>query len=352
MGSRTFLFWFGFGARFNLSSASKRNMLNSGLKTSQAHPREKFYLLEAIISTYMCKEKMNPVASSEGVEVYCPKNGRCSFFNSPYPMHCSFAGVDIYPERPFGNAAPSPIKGEVVKVRLLKCPPAKNFEGLEHDYLILLRSLENPRRWVKLLHVKPSVEVGDIVELGEELGILLRSGFFDPWTDPHIHVEVRSPLDPYRAMGGFKFKRCMEVDESEAVEDLSGVVVESKLEYSLVSLNKKFKSGVPVELNGQVGLLDAGIPHYKWFGIHLNNLPRLGEAVRLCGRKIGEVRLVYSNMCVAECCHTAFKLNGEPVRLSFYLYPSSSSVPLVKVIPYKSGELKLKKFEKTFLIIS
>jgi hypothetical protein len=300
----------------------------------------------------MYKEEMNLAASSEGVDVYCPKNGRCSFFNSPYPMHRSFAGVDIYPERPFGYAAPSPVKGEVVKVRLLKCPPAKDFEGLDHDYLILLRSLENLRRWVKLLHVKPSVEAGDVVQPGEDLGVLLRSGFFDLWTDPHIHVEVRSPIDPYRAMGGFKFERRIEVDESEAIEELSGVVVESKLEYSLISLNKKFKSGIPVELDGQVGLLDAGIPHYKMFGVHVNNSPRLGAAVRLCGRKIGDVKLVYSNMCVAECCHTAFKLNGEPVRLSFYLYPSSSSVPLVKVIPYKSGEPKLKKFEEASLIIS
>ena len=292
------------------------------------------------------------VASSEGVGIYCPKNGRCSFFNSPYPMHSSFAGVDIYPERPFGHVAPSPVKGEVARVRLLKCPPAKDFEGLDHDYLILLRSLENPRRWVKLLHVKPSVEAGDVVKPGEELGVLLRPGFFDAWTDPHIHVEVRSPLDPYRAMGGFKLQRCMEVDGSEAVEELSGVVVESKLEYSLVSLNRKFKGGVPVELDGQVGLLDAGIPHYKMFGVHVNSLPRLGEAVRLCGRKIGDVRLAYSNMCVAEFCHTTFKLNGKPVRLSFYLYPSSSSVPMVKVIPYKSGEPKAKKFEEAFLIIS
>jgi hypothetical protein len=54
--------------------------------------------------------------------------------------------------------------------------------------------------------------VGDVVEVGKPLGILLRSGFFDFWTDPHIHVEVRSPSDPIRAMGGFMLERLIKLD--------------------------------------------------------------------------------------------------------------------------------------------
>jgi len=298
----------------------------------------------------MFEERMKPIASSEGVTVYCPEKGRFSFFNSPYPAHQAYAGIDVYPKRAFGDVAPSPVGGEVIKIRLVKCPQRKDFEGSSYDYVILFRSIENPKRWVKILHVKPIVNVGDIVESGKDFGILLRSGFFDFWTDPHIHVEVRKPCDPLRARGGFKFERLMEVDCAEAVKDLSGTVVESKPEYSLISLNEKFKHGIPVDLDGVVGLLDAGIPHYGWVGVHVDNNPLINGTVRLCGRKIGTVKSNYSNMCVAEWCSPIFTLNDKPVGLSLYLYPSSA--PLIKIIPHRHCGIALEKFEKVSIVIS
>lgn len=298
----------------------------------------------------MFKGRMKPIAFSEGIVVYCPENGRYSFFNSPYPMHCSYAGVDIYPERSFGDVAPSPVKGEVIRVRLVKCPPAKGFKGLEHDYLVLLRSLENPKRWVKLLHVEPLVKPGDKVDIGEDLGTLIRPGFFNFWTDPHIHVEVKRPSDPIRARGGFKFERSIEVDNTEAVKDLKGIVIESRPEYLSVALDEKFKHGIPVKLNSRIGILDAGIPHYRWMGIHVNNISGIGKTVKLCGRNIGTVRSTNSKMCIAECDTPIFTLNEKPVGLSFYLYLSSP--PLMKVIPHRLGSLALKKFQKVYVTIS
>ena len=133
-------------------------------------------------------------------------------------------------------------------------------------------------------------------------------------------------------------------------KELSGIVVESKPEYSLIALNVKIKHGIPVDLNGQVGILDAGIPHYGWFGVHLCTQPPLGGIVRLCGRKIGTVKSVHLNMCIAECSDLTFILNNMPVRLSLYLYPFSD--PLVKVIPRRPGELKLNDLEEIFIAIS
>lgn len=43
----------------------------------------------------MLKEKMKLVAASEGVNIYCPKDGR-SPLNSPYPAHRSYTDIDIY----------------------------------------------------------------------------------------------------------------------------------------------------------------------------------------------------------------------------------------------------------------
>ncbi len=294
---------------------------------------------------------MKPIASSEGVTIHCPEDGRFSFFNSPYPAHHSFAGIDVYPKRCFGGIAPSPVRGEVTMVRMVKCPKPKDFEGSDHDYVILLRSLENPERLIKILHVRPLVKAGETVELGADLGILLRSGFFDFWTDPHVHVEVRTLSDSIRARGGFTLQKLMKVDKIEAtVKNLSGTVVESKREYSLVALDEEFEHGMPVDLNGEAGLLDAGIPHYGWIGVHMTRTPLVGGTIRLCGRKIGTVVSTRHNMCVAQCCSLGFSLNGKPVRLSFYLYPSSAA--LVKIIPSQPGAFCLEGSEWVKVVIS
>ena len=295
---------------------------------------------------------MRAVAFSEGVKVYCPEEGKFSFFNSPYPAHHYYSAVDIYPGRAYGEVAPSPVWGKVVAVRKVRCPEGKGFKGSNRDYVLLLRSLENSEVWVKILHVKPSVEIGRVIRAGDGLGTLIRSGFFDFWTDPHIHVEVRKPSDPIRARGGFKFKGLVKLkleDGKEKLEALTGIVIESKPEYSLISPIGDFRYGIPVDVNGEVGFLDAGVPHYSFFGVHTYASPSLGAEVTLCGVKIGVVRSVYSSMCVAECSDLNFRLNGKPVRLSLYLFFSK---PLLKIVPNKIGELKLRRFEKVSVTIS
>jgi hypothetical protein len=303
----------------------------------------------ASLLSSMSGGRMRLVACSEGVTIHCPDDGKFSFFNSPYPAHASYAGVDVYPKGSFGDAAPSPVAGEVRTVRMVRCPQGRGFEGSTSDYVILLRSSDNPERWVKILHVEPSVKVGDVVRPGEGLGTVLRSGFFDFWTDPHIHVEVRQPSDALRARGGFKLERLMKLDVSEAAEDLTGTVVETTPEYSLVALNEESKHGIAVDLDGQVGLLDAGLPHYRWFGVHTDIPPPPSGTIRLCGSKIGNVRSAYSNMCVAEHCGSTFALNGKPVGLSLHLAPS---VPLAKIIPLRNRSLGLRKFEEVCITVS
>ena len=298
----------------------------------------------------MINERMKCIASSVGVKIYCPEKGRFSFFNSPYPAHHAFAGIDVYPGRTFGDVAPSCVRGKVTAVRRVKCPPRKDFECSPHDYVILLCSSENPERWIKVLHVEPSVKVGDIIEIGEDLGVLLRSGFFDFWTDPHLHIEVRKPSDPIRARGGFKFDRLLRLGESTFTEDLSGTVVESKPEYSLVALNEEFEYGIMADIEGQPGLLDAGIPHYGWIGVHTKSSPKIGGTVRLCGTEIGTIKSVYSDMGVAECSNLVYKLKGKSVGLSLYFYPFS--IPLVKIIPHRPNELNLKVSEEVSVAIS
>lgn len=298
----------------------------------------------------MSEDNMKPVASSEGVTIFCPKNEKFSFFNSPYPAHIACSAVDIYFGRAFGRVAPSPVHGKVVEIRKVKCPEKKGFESSNYDYVILLCSTENPERLIKILHVKPFVEVGTVVKPGDALGFLIRSGFFDFWTDPHIHVEMRKPFDPIRARGGLRFERLVVVDDvGVEFEELRGTVVESKKEYSLIVLNGNFRHGIPVHVGEEVGILDGGVPHYGWFGVHMKTRPLPSSVVKFCGTNIGTVKAIYLNMCVAQCSGLTFKLNEKPVKLSLYLYLST---PLIKVIPINFGELELRKFENVVITIS
>lgn len=294
-------------------------------------------------------ENLKPAAFSMGVTVYCPENGKFSFFNSPYPMHAAYSAVDVFCGGSFGGLALSPVYGEVVKIRRVKCPEKWDFPSSSYDYVILLRGLENPNVMVKVLHVEPTVEVGDAVKPGEKFGFLIRSGFFDFWTEPHVHVEVRSPLDPIRARGGFPLKSLhVPIDDAVELERLEGEVVDLRAEYALVALDGKLNGGIPVEVDGHLGFLDAGIPHYETFGVHMRGKPRVGSTVNLCGVKIGVVKSVQAGFCVAHCSNIGFILDGEPVRLAFCVHFSK---PLLKVIPAKIGGLRLEKFQRVSIVI-
>ncbi|MEM2454469.1 MAG: hypothetical protein ABIM44_06565 [candidate division WOR-3 bacterium] len=294
---------------------------------------------------------MVKVASSEGVSIYCPEGGKFSFFNSPYPAHGACAAIDVYPSRDFGSVAPSPVSGEVKEIRRVACPEKNSFKSSNYDYVILLQSLENPKRWIKILHLEPVVGVGDIINVGDDLGILLRSGFFDYWTDPHIHIEIRDPLDPIRARGGFKIKRSIfnSPNQADNIEELRGIIVESKMEYALMVLDKELKYGVPVKVDEEIGFIDGGIPHYGFFGIHIFSETPHKSLVKFCDINIGVIEHVYPNMCVARCLNQVFKVKNLPVKLSFYLYLSK---PLIKIIPGEIGKLKLERFEEASIIIS
>lgn len=287
---------------------------------------------------------MRLVASSEGIGISSPCDGRISFFNSPYPAHHAFSAIDLYPSRFFGEAAPSPVRGRVVATRQFKCPEGKFFEGSRFDHVILIESLENPGRLAKILHVAPKVEAGDIVDIGQDLGALVRSGYFDFWTDPHIHVEVRLPSDPVRARGAFRMNRLIKIENVEPSMELRGEVIKVKPEYSLILLSDISVGGVTADVGGHAGILDAGVPHYGWIGVHMDEDPPLGGPVKLCGRKIGKVERAYSDMCLARCVDFDFRLGESSVLVSLYL--NLTSCPIVKIMPRKPGSLRTEMSEE------
>jgi hypothetical protein len=291
-----------------------------------------------------------PVATSEGVTVHCPSSGRYSFFNSPYPPHKLFKGIDVYLDRSFGEIAPSPVEGKVVQIRKIRCPKGRGFQDPGFDIVTLIQSLEDSDRMIKILHVAPVIQRGEVVEPGQELGRLLRSGYFNFWTDPHIHVEVRKPSDPLRARGGFTLLRLLEVDASDQAEELRGTVLKSIPEYSLISLNGGFRHGLPADVGGVTGLLDGGIPHYGWVGAHIGVDPPRLSMVKLCGKPIAEIKKISGNTCLADCMDITIKVDGIPVGLSCYLFPASE--PVVKLVPPRVGELHLEASSEVSLAIN
>lgn len=292
---------------------------------------------------------MTPVAFSEGVNIFCPSEGKFSFFNSPFPSHYTSTGIDIYMNRGFGERVPSPVEGRIIKIRKVKCPPGRGFRGSGFDFVILLESIENPERVVKVLHVSPTVRCGDFVEPGQIIGRFLRSGYFNFWTDPHIHLEVRRPSDPLRARGGSPFNMLLEVGEIEPIEGLTGIVTEVKPEYALIALKEEFPHGLPAQVGGRAGLLDGGIPHYGFLGVHMRNAPPYCRLVELCGKPIAKVESVHGNICVAKSLDLSLKVEGNKVGLSLYLFPGRK--PLMKLIPQKLGALQLERSREISLVI-
>jgi len=287
-------------------------------------------------ATHPCLSAMKPVAESQGVQVFCPDDGRYSFFNSPYPMHRAQTGVDVYPAAGFGGAAPSPVEGEIILVRRVRAPRGRGFQDSGYDVVTLVKPSSNPDVVLKILHVDTFHAVGDKVNLGECLGTLLRSGYYGWGTSPHVHVEVRSPDDPLRARGGFEVARVQRLT-AEPQAMIGGVVEATQPEYALIRLEGA-SNGLVGEVGGATGVLDGGIPYYGWMGLHMDE-PRLGE-IRLMGFKVGEAESLHTGSCVGPCGGFGFTLGETPLLgLSLYLTPNSG--PLVKAIPRARGGLKV-----------
>ena len=280
-----------------------------------------------------------PVASSEGVTVHCPELGRYAFYNSPYPAHLLSTGVDVYPGVGFGEVAGSPVGGEVVQIRKVKAPRGRTFKDHGYDVVTVIRSSENPERVIKVLHIEPVVECGYVLEPGQDLGALIRSGYYGYSTAPHIHVEVRPPSDPLRVRGGSRLRRLIDMGSPEPLEELRGVVARSKPEYAVVKLEGALTHGVPCTVGGAPGFLDGGIPYYGWLGVHMGSVAPRGDLVELCGKPIAEVRSRMGDVCIAACTDFSFRVDGVPIGLSLYLYPKAE--PEVLMIPLRHGGLEL-----------
>jgi len=150
---------------------------------------------------------------------------RFSLYNSPYAAHDEGCAIDLYPET---NDAPSPVAGEVVDTRTVTAPEKPY--AVEHDHLILI---DRGDRIARVLHVDPAVSAGDEVAVGDSLGEMVRSGFFAPWVDNHVHLGFRDPdANPYRASGSLPIE--VDADLRALPWDGTGTVAETGETYAVL----------------------------------------------------------------------------------------------------------------------
>ncbi|MFN3621592.1 MAG: peptidase M23, partial [Nitrososphaerales archaeon] len=221
---------------------------------------------------------MVEVASSMGVSLYAPSDGFVSFFNSPYHPHIELSALDIYTgSRRFGSEALSPVRGRVRRIYAFEPPASTWFNAPKLEHLVLIECFENEEVLAKILHIQPSVKEGDEVDVGSPLGYYIRDGYFHPWTDPHMHIELKRCSDPLRARGGYRLKplitKQIYVDGAlDEKKSYSGIVVKLGERYVIVDLDAPFAYlepffGLAAQTGYSIGLIDGGVPHYQWAGL-------------------------------------------------------------------------------------
>jgi len=190
-----------------------------------------------------------------------------SLFNSPYTPHREGHAVDVYFP---GDEALLPFEeARVLEVRGVETPMHRS-DALSHDYLIIL-GLDSMHT-VKILHVEPRVRLGEKLVYGDPLGKLIVSGYFSPWSEPHMHLEVRLIHDRYRARGGVKLAiarhRYVPVQNGRSLE---GVVSEVSSHYILLKNLRAMGEGpTPIAFNTRNGpvYLEGGYPHYGYAALY------------------------------------------------------------------------------------
>ena len=214
--------------------------------------------------------------STDNISIFASENSFVSFGDSPYFSHYTCSAVDIYPgQRGFDNkvTAYSPVAGVVKEIHKVKPPQRKTFEKV--DFVMALSPKESDEFIVRILHVNPTLNVGDYVEVGDTLGNIIRSGYYDFWTDPHMHVEVRSvhrkiltargseKLNPYVS------KPPVVNVKTQLCQSIVGRIVRITPAYILLdvanqaSMMKPFY-GISVGTSDFIALLDAGVPYYQY----------------------------------------------------------------------------------------
>jgi hypothetical protein len=231
---------------------------------------------------------------------------RFSLYNSPYPAHDRGCAVDLYPD-PVANEGLAPVAGTVLETRTVRCPDREY--AVDHDHLILLDVAEGQVRTddgsgpgdaddlvARILHVEPHVDPGETVGAGDSLGPMVRSGFFGPWVDNHVHLGFRR-ADQHLHRAGGSLPLAADVPVDPLPWDGTGTVVETDDTYALLDApshpapgDRFVGLGTDATPSTRSVALDGGVTHYAGGGLLAGAEPlsrRAGDTVSLLGERVG-----------------------------------------------------------------
>ena len=300
---------------------------------------------------------MRIVGNAEGITLYVSDDAYFSYFNSPYIGHDIGSAIDIYPRKAeWGGAVVAPAAGKIARIKKIQMGQPKLFPTDEVDYGIGIQTETSEANLVRVMHCKPAVTTGESVGVGDHLGTLIRSRFFNYWTGPHLHVEV-VPLEAFKRSSKsyplnleYHYETQPAIEFHDAIEFEVGSVTEDNIIGYASSLgHARIGSliGLPAvgERKKVEGILDGGISHYKIGGVlGASNLKR-GSMVRLMQHPLGIVANVKPSASLFRRGPSVTTiLDGHELHgLSCFVYTkwfTKKGTPQLILIPKKYGELK------------
>lgn len=231
------------------------------------------------------------------IDIYMHVNGYASFFSSPYTPHINGAAVDLSNSTEFGDEALSPISGYVEDIRKVDVPLGRYNPT---DYVIAIK-LKGSRFMAKLMHVNPTVSIGEHIDVGDPLGRYLRSNYFSYHHIPHIHLEIcrDSSLRPSRAVkltfnnelfNGMTIAQDLINNRSLVIKvnEIHGGFILGSISGSLTlgMLCRTSKGSVGM-INGQLGL---GLDYMGY--IHVVGKPYVNEKIILTSTHVGYIKRI------------------------------------------------------------
>lgn len=287
------------------------------------------------------------IAEEVNVSLKIPEGTIYSFFDSPYIGHRNETAIDIYFK---DREALLPVDEAIVKeIRWFNSPKYRP-DGSEKEPLIVFKIREGVV--LKTLHVKPKVNVGERLHLGDYIGECIVSGYLCPWSGIHAHIEVRPERDPYRARGAYKLN--IEPTVRKILAEIGNANVkfsEEPLVFNVVSVEEhymwiKFRNdigGKPTALMlmsefGEICAMDAGIPYYGIGGC-LGRSFKQGEKL-LANKKniVGLVTKSYEQASlftsIAETYVGKVKVRG----VGTYIGTDLAKIVFLEEKPWKEGD--------------
>lgn len=302
----------------------------------------------------MPKSEFYDIVHMNDLQVSIPQTSHFTIGTSPYYAHQHGLAIDIYNNLSIENyEVLSPISGKILKIKSLIAPKPRFSEGINRDYLILIKNPLNSDIVWKTMHVKPNLNVGDRIDVGDPLGTTIRNGYFAYWSSPHLHLEVRPSKDPIRARGGKDFSLAVELrdqfEESCESNEFKNIPVEIQSvypEFILCRLPEHFYHkiypiyGLKVRKGHIDCILDGGIPHYKIGTIISDKDFKTKNSISLGSKIIGTLNEIKGQFGFFNFNPVKFFINDIEIRgISLYL---ANFKPLIKMIPYIKNELSFK----------